>query len=1575
MKISTRFSLRRKFSLIILLSFLCFALNGQTNIGGVINDYESVTNITNPGCGTCDTNPACINDIEVADASAFSVGDKVLIVQLKGATIDQTNTATGGDIISLGNAGNYEFFDIGNIVGNIISPSAPLKNTYDAIGLIQLVRVPNYAGDVNVISELQATPWDPATGEGGIIALFVEGTLTLNANVNASGAGYIGAEMTANGSPDNCSINPNVQYNLGVANTDSWFKGGGVANSGANNQKGRSPLGNGGGAGVSGDSGGGGGANFGAGGIGGDRWCDVNGATAGGIGGNALAPFITNQNRVFFGGAGGAGFVTSNNSAIASNGGGIVVIRATTLVGNNNTIDVSGIDATATATGIDGGGGGGAGGSVAFDISAYSGNLNIDVQSLNTGVLHGPGGGGGGGVLLHNLAALPAGINVLLSGGNPGAHNNAPNIGNTHNAQAGGNGGIITYYNLVETIDTDSGSIINDGIPDLCDLDSDNDGILDSVEDGGTGIDPSLDADGDGIPNYLDQSDAGAPAFVDSNGDGVNDVYDTDGDGTPDFQDLDSDNDGCFDVLESGGTDTNDDGALDGDGFNTFGQITSGGTITDGYDGANSNETIATQVNYGAPTNQTENAGDTATFAVSTATITSTGVYSGASPNTLPDFSDPSATTVATGFNYQWYLGDPNAGGVALSNDSTYSGVTTASLDILTNLALDGNQYCVVITNINNSCENIECAILNVSIPPCGITGISSSNESVCSDNGTSSNPSDDTFTADITVTFVSAPATGTLDLSGDGTASVSVVGLTSPHTFTGVTLPADGGAIDLTATFSDDLTCTLNDTNVTTAPVSCSADCVSIIPPGSPTGPIAGTDITLSITGIGGSAGAILNSITVAGEPNPFTELYPPSLVNYNFVNPAATSQFIRDQNVLGANITDGPAVFDAAVLEANRDRDLAHYLALDNTITNSDFVEYYYNTPITAASNRYIVITERNGNNRLTIQAIDSGGNLVGSPQLVNTPDYFDTGVLADNVSGQNVFMAVYPLTTFFTAGTDVEGIRLSYISSGGDGGDGKAFIIYDPASLVPPPSILTTTSAIQPTCPSNTGSITIDAQDNGGGTIEYSINGAAGPWQLSPTFTGLGPATYTPAVRYQSTPACLEVSINPITLDDACCNLLSITASNISACTDNGTPSNINDDTFTADITVTFNVSPGSGTLDLTGDGTASVSAVGLTSPHTFVGVVLPANGLAISLTATFSDEAICPFDNTNVFTAPFECSDDACSDTIPLGNPTAALLSADVSFNINSGINEGDPAILNSITIAGQPNPFSGYYAPNNVNYQYANPLATSQFIRDQTAVVATVADGPAIYDPALLAANAENDLRHYLSMDDTIDVTDFNEFIYNSPITAASNRYVVITERNGNNELSIQALDNTLSLTGNVVLANPGNYIDTGVETDFNQNVFVTIYPLTALVPSGTDIQGIRVTQTGAAALGGDGGDGKVFIIYDPAFLTPPPTIDVTTSAVQPDCLTNLGSITIDATDNGGGALEYSINGLAGPFQASPTFTGLTPGSYTPAVRYVATPTCSEVAVSPIVLDAASCSISLIKSVTSVTSAY
>lgn len=120
--------------------------------------------------------------------------------------------------------------------------------------------------------------------------------------------------------------------------------------------------------------------------------------------------------------------------------------------------------------------------------------------------------------------------------------------------------------------------------------------------------------------------------------------------------------------------------------------------------------------------------------------------------------------------------------------------------------------------------------ILNVPCPPsCSIASIAVSNISPCSNNGTPGNSNDDTFTANVTVNFSTPPATGTLNLSGDATASVAVgsVGATS-YTFNGVSMSADGTPIALTAAFSAVPACSLTNSNAGTAPASCSVPVVT---------------------------------------------------------------------------------------------------------------------------------------------------------------------------------------------------------------------------------------------------------------------------------------------------------------------------------------------------------------------------------------------------------------------------------------------------------------------------------------------------------------------------------------------------------------------------------------------------------------------------------------------------------------------------------------------------------------------------------------------------------------------------
>jgi len=136
-------------------------------------------------------------------------------------------------------------------------------------------------------------------------------------------------------------------------------------------------------------------------------------------------------------------------------------------------------------------------------------------------------------------------------------------------------GGDVDYRDSFVSGDTDG-----DGVFDPSDIDDDNDGILDAVEDGVSNLDidndglnnsVDLDSDGDGIPDNIEaQSTLGyispSVVFSDGDGDGLDDVYETasdmrgegltplnsDLDGDEDYLDTDSDEEGQGDTMEAG---------------------------------------------------------------------------------------------------------------------------------------------------------------------------------------------------------------------------------------------------------------------------------------------------------------------------------------------------------------------------------------------------------------------------------------------------------------------------------------------------------------------------------------------------------------------------------------------------------------------------------------------------------------------------------------------------------------------------------------------------------------------------------------------------------------------------------------------------------------------------------------------------------------------------------------------------------------------------------------------------------------------------------------------------------------
>ena len=144
------------------------------------------------------------------------------------------------------------------------------------------------------------------------------------------------------------------------------------------------------------------------------------------------------------------------------------------------------------------------------------------------------------------------------------------------NFQADGdsdNDGILNYLdtNFPGRVDSNGDGIDDrfdmdlDGIINMLDLDSDNDGIPDVVEAGG------VDANGDGIiDNYTDTDNDGLSQNVDGNNTGARisgvglSALDLDGDGRANAIDRDSDNDGIPDVVEAGGPDANNNAIIDG---------------------------------------------------------------------------------------------------------------------------------------------------------------------------------------------------------------------------------------------------------------------------------------------------------------------------------------------------------------------------------------------------------------------------------------------------------------------------------------------------------------------------------------------------------------------------------------------------------------------------------------------------------------------------------------------------------------------------------------------------------------------------------------------------------------------------------------------------------------------------------------------------------------------------------------------------------------------------------------------------------------------------------------------------
>lgn len=420
----------------------------QPHTTDIINDYTSVLAFD-----------PCVNKLICDQPYLFFPGDTVLIIQMKGAIADSSNSNSFGNIIDYGNAGNYEFNYIKSVSGDSIELRNNLTRKYDIPnGIVQLVRVPSFQNLTN-FDAYTALAWDGKMG--GVFALIVNDTLELGQDISAAFKGFRAGANTVI-VPNNGACNENNYY-YDSATALAGPKAEGIAASGLDKRNGRGAMANGGGGGNGFNSGGGGGGNGSLGGNGGNQMNTCGSAVFanGGKGGIPLN-YSNASNKLFMGGGGGAGHMDSIAPFFFSSGGaggGIVIIKAKYLLAKSFVINSDGLYSQyCYFCGNDGIGGGGAGGTVLMDIDNYIDSVSIsiagakggdNISTIGPSQKAGPGGGGSGGIVWFK-GNVPSTARIVKNGGVAGVI--IYNANNPWGATDGDDG--IVLSNLSTIFDT-----------------------------------------------------------------------------------------------------------------------------------------------------------------------------------------------------------------------------------------------------------------------------------------------------------------------------------------------------------------------------------------------------------------------------------------------------------------------------------------------------------------------------------------------------------------------------------------------------------------------------------------------------------------------------------------------------------------------------------------------------------------------------------------------------------------------------------------------------------------------------------------------------------------------------------------------------------------------------------------------------------------------------------------------------------------------------------------------------------------------------------------------------------------
>src|ERR1035437_7283711 len=169
---------------------LCLLIFGFSSIS-IFSQKKLSGNLNQPAAHCLSLTRSC--KIFFDDVTGFSAPDTIILIQMQGVGITTPTTGYGFIQSIFGQPGLHELMIIQSVNGatNEIVFRNNLLNTYDPKGSIQIVRVPYY-NNATVTGKLFCNPWNSTTKKGGVLALVIGRTLTLNADIDVSKSGFIG---------------------------------------------------------------------------------------------------------------------------------------------------------------------------------------------------------------------------------------------------------------------------------------------------------------------------------------------------------------------------------------------------------------------------------------------------------------------------------------------------------------------------------------------------------------------------------------------------------------------------------------------------------------------------------------------------------------------------------------------------------------------------------------------------------------------------------------------------------------------------------------------------------------------------------------------------------------------------------------------------------------------------------------------------------------------------------------------------------------------------------------------------------------------------------------------------------------------------------------------------------------------------------------------------------------------------------------------------------------------------------------------------------------------------------------